>query len=251
MPALLRRRRSARRARRHRPGPPRLGGRVAGWAGFLVSVPLTFLGLLAVTFVIGRVVPIDPVLAIVGDRAPPQVYERGPARARPRPAALRAVPDLSRQGAARRFRQLGAHRRTRCSPDIAALLPGDDRARDPRHLHRRRARRAARRRSPPPARGRWPDQLVRVVGPGRLFGADLLARADGPAALLRQARLGRRAPAGSTSSTRTSSTPRDRPHARRHALLAGELGRVLERALATSSCRPRSSATTRSPISAA
>ncbi|HLM41363.1 MAG TPA: ABC transporter permease, partial [Microvirga sp.] len=30
----------------------------------------------AVTFFIGRVVPIDPVLAIVGDRAPPHVYER-------------------------------------------------------------------------------------------------------------------------------------------------------------------------------
>ena len=37
---------------------------------------LTFLGLLLVTFVIGRVVPIDPVLAAVGDRAPAAVYER-------------------------------------------------------------------------------------------------------------------------------------------------------------------------------
>jgi len=37
---------------------------------------LTFLGLLLVTFVIGRVVPIDPVLAIVGDRAPGHVVER-------------------------------------------------------------------------------------------------------------------------------------------------------------------------------
>ena len=35
-----------------------------------------FVGLTAVTFVIGRVVPIDPVLAIVGDRAPPAVYEK-------------------------------------------------------------------------------------------------------------------------------------------------------------------------------
>jgi len=40
------------------------------------SVLLTFLGLLLVTFVIGRVVPIDPVLAIVGDRAPEHVVER-------------------------------------------------------------------------------------------------------------------------------------------------------------------------------
>lgn len=51
-------------------------GRLAGGAGLVLSVPLTFLGLLAVTFVIGRVVPIDPVLAIVGDRALPEVYER-------------------------------------------------------------------------------------------------------------------------------------------------------------------------------
>lgn len=40
------------------------------------SVVLTFLGLLLVTFIIGRVVPIDPVLAIVGDRAPEHVVER-------------------------------------------------------------------------------------------------------------------------------------------------------------------------------
>ena len=36
---------------------------------------LTFLGLLAITFFIGRVIPIDPVLAVVGDRATPEVYE--------------------------------------------------------------------------------------------------------------------------------------------------------------------------------
>jgi len=42
----------------------------------LFSVALTFLGLLFVTFIIGRVVPIDPVLAAVGDRASPEVYER-------------------------------------------------------------------------------------------------------------------------------------------------------------------------------
>ena len=45
-------------------------------ARILGSVALTFLGLLLVTFLIGRVVPIDPVLAAVGDRAPAAVYER-------------------------------------------------------------------------------------------------------------------------------------------------------------------------------
>jgi peptide/nickel transport system permease protein len=45
-------------------------------ARLLGSVALTFLGLLLVTFLIGRVVPIDPVLTAVGDRAPAEVYER-------------------------------------------------------------------------------------------------------------------------------------------------------------------------------
>ncbi len=44
--------------------------------GLLFSVILTFFGLTIVTFMIGRVIPIDPVVAIIGDRATPQVYER-------------------------------------------------------------------------------------------------------------------------------------------------------------------------------
>lgn len=44
--------------------------------GFVFQLGLTFLGLLAVTFFIGRVVPIDPVLAVVGDQAPRDVYEQ-------------------------------------------------------------------------------------------------------------------------------------------------------------------------------
>ncbi len=43
---------------------------------FLATLALTFLGLLVVTFLIGRVVPVDPVLAAVGDRASPAVYAR-------------------------------------------------------------------------------------------------------------------------------------------------------------------------------
>jgi peptide/nickel transport system permease protein len=42
---------------------------------FLFIAAITFLGLIAVTFFIGRVVPIDPVLAIVGDRATQSTYE--------------------------------------------------------------------------------------------------------------------------------------------------------------------------------
>ena len=43
---------------------------------FLMVIVLTYLGLLAVTFFIGRVIPIDPVLAVVGDRAPEHVVAR-------------------------------------------------------------------------------------------------------------------------------------------------------------------------------
>ena len=43
--------------------------------GVLLSLVLTLLGLLVVTFIIGRVMPIDPVLKVVGDRATPAQYE--------------------------------------------------------------------------------------------------------------------------------------------------------------------------------
>ena len=41
-----------------------------------LTLAVTFLGLLLITFLIGRVVPIDPVLAVVGDRASAEVYEK-------------------------------------------------------------------------------------------------------------------------------------------------------------------------------
>lgn len=40
----------------------------------LLSVSITMLGLLFVTFLIGRVMPIDPVLAVVGERASEEQY---------------------------------------------------------------------------------------------------------------------------------------------------------------------------------
>lgn len=54
------------------PAPLRL---LMGAGRVLASLALTFLGLTAITFVIGRVMPLDPVLAIVGDRAPQDVYD--------------------------------------------------------------------------------------------------------------------------------------------------------------------------------
>ncbi|MUZ59376.1 ABC transporter permease subunit [Agrobacterium vitis] len=50
--------------------------RLKAVAGFFVTVATTYLGLLAVTFFIGRVIPIDPVLAVLGDRAPQAVVEQ-------------------------------------------------------------------------------------------------------------------------------------------------------------------------------
>ena len=49
---------------------------LGGAARLALTLAVTFLGLLLVTFLIGRVVPIDPVLAVVGDRASAEVYER-------------------------------------------------------------------------------------------------------------------------------------------------------------------------------
>ncbi|MEO1678676.1 MAG: ABC transporter permease [Pseudomonadota bacterium] len=40
-----------------------------------VVIALTFLGLLAITFFIGRVMPIDPVVAVVGERASQETYD--------------------------------------------------------------------------------------------------------------------------------------------------------------------------------
>ena len=51
-------------------------GRIRALAATLASVPVTLFGLILITFLIGRVVPIDPVLAIVGDRAPQDVVAR-------------------------------------------------------------------------------------------------------------------------------------------------------------------------------
>jgi peptide/nickel transport system permease protein len=54
----------------------RLAGPIRRLVSLLFSVTLTFLGLTCVTFFIGRIVPIDPVLAIVGDKASRATYNR-------------------------------------------------------------------------------------------------------------------------------------------------------------------------------
>ena len=57
----------------HEPGAIHRGGH--DMARFVLSLVLTLLGLTLVTFMIARVIPIDPVLVMVGDRATPEAYQ--------------------------------------------------------------------------------------------------------------------------------------------------------------------------------
>jgi peptide/nickel transport system permease protein len=53
----------------------RLWRQLSAVSGFALTLFLTFLGLLAITFFVGRVIPIDPVLSVVGDRATQAQYD--------------------------------------------------------------------------------------------------------------------------------------------------------------------------------
>ncbi|MCT4607930.1 MAG: ABC transporter permease [Pelagimonas sp.] len=61
-------------SRERRPRAP-LAPWIKGTAATIGSILVTMLGLLFVTFIIGRVMPIDPVLAIVGERASQETYD--------------------------------------------------------------------------------------------------------------------------------------------------------------------------------
>ena len=167
------------------------GARDARWSGrggFVVVVALTFLGLLAITFFIGRIVPIDPVLAVVGDRATKEVYENAPHRHGPRPPADRAVRQLRGRRPDRQPRHVGLHRPPG-GRGPRARLPGDAGDGDARHPDRRAPRRAhgADRRQPAGDLDRPGHPRRR---PARLLGAGVLAGAGRAPALLRPARLG-------------------------------------------------------------
>lgn len=63
--------------------PSQTGGRLRAPSTWIMPVArlcgtlaVTFFGLLLVTFLIGRVVPVDPVLAVVGDRASQSTYDK-------------------------------------------------------------------------------------------------------------------------------------------------------------------------------
>ncbi len=50
--------------------------RLGQFASGLVTIAITLLGLVALTFFIGRVIPIDPVLSIVGEKATQEAYDK-------------------------------------------------------------------------------------------------------------------------------------------------------------------------------
>jgi hypothetical protein len=174
-----------------RPRGVRLRRALRSTGSFVLVILLTYLGLLAVTFVIGRVIPIDPVLAIVGDHAPEHVVAR-----------VREEMGLNKplwqqfwiyltkvvQG------DFGTSVLTTnpVMEDILKTFPSHTGTGNAWHHHRRGAGRAAgclgrgapRWRGGPGGAGHGPD---------RLFGADFLAGSDGPGAVLRQAGLGGRA----------------------------------------------------------
>lgn len=59
----------------HSERAPRLVSGLGTVGRFVLVTAMTFLGLLTITFFIGRIVPIDPVVAVVGDRASQEVYD--------------------------------------------------------------------------------------------------------------------------------------------------------------------------------
>ena len=44
-------------------------------AKIVLTILVTMLGLIFITFIIGRIMPVDPVLSIVGERAAKDVYD--------------------------------------------------------------------------------------------------------------------------------------------------------------------------------
>ena len=214
---------------------------------FLVIAITTYLGLLAVTFFIGRVIPIDPVLAVLGDRAPANVVER---TRREMGLNLPLIEQFYIYVKNALNGDFGTSVLTTnpVMTDIRRAFPATIELATLGTLigcvHRRAARRAGRGQARQHHR---PDRAHHR--PGRLFRADLLAGAAGAACCSTPSCNGWPFPAASTSSTNTLSR---RSPASISSMRCGRgSGTCSAMSSATSSCRPRCSAISRSPISAA
>ena len=164
-------------------GHRRLAGRVG-------SVVLTLLGLLFLTFTMGRLLPNDPVLAITGAEVDKATYDRVFLElGLDRPMWQQFLSYLGGILHGDLGKSLTTNRAGRDRPDGG--VPRDDRTGDRRRRLGRLPRRAARHdRRRQPRQGHRPHRPHRRAG--RPFRADLLARADGAVRVLRQAEMGRR-----------------------------------------------------------
>ena len=174
-------------------------------AGVCLTLAMTFLGLTAITFVIGRIMPADPVLAIVGDRAPQDVYD----------AVYREL-GLDRPIPVQYLRYLGQLFQGDLGVSIMTAQPVmDDILRFfPATLELATVATFLGVFAGIPLgvlaavkQGRWPDHLVRGIRPVRLLGAGVLARHGGAARVSTRVSTGWRGRVASTCSTRTSSIP--------------------------------------------
>ena len=224
----------------------RVRGGLAAAGRLAATVLATLLGLAALTFVIGRVMPIDPVTAVVGAEADQQTIDAMRERLgldKPLYVQFGSTP----RRVARRFRH-GDHDRPPGDRRHPAGLARDGGARHAGPGRRGAARRSARRgrrRLPGPAR-RPPRAAIRARGP---FHADLLARPDRARRLLREAALGRRLGAR-VARLRGHGARRDR-HAAGRQPPRRRQGGVPRRAPPHRRCRRSILATARSPTSAA
>ena len=179
-------------------------GRPSGLCAAGGTILVTLLGLLVLTFAIGRLMPVDPVRAIVGEEADPATYQQVYQElGMDQPVYVqfaRYLGDMLRG-------DFGTSLRTGqpVAEDIASVMPATIELATFAHPARGRPRH--------PARGvgggaqEPADRPDRAGGDAaRAFDADLLAGHDRAHRLLRLARLGRRRRAGRRSSTTASSS---------------------------------------------
>ena len=159
--------------------------RFRGLAATLASVPITLFGLVLITFLIGRVVPIDPVLAIIGDRAPADVVARTRLELgldRPLPEQFLRYAGQLVQGDFGRSVMSG----NRVTQDIARFFPAT------LELATTALLLAVLLGVPlgvwaAVRQGRWVDMAIRVVCLSRALRAGVCVGADGAAGVLREA----------------------------------------------------------------